>query len=409
MPNDAIRVQRFSLKNLYWFLFMAMGFQIPFLSLYLKKVLPQAENGFPAVGFIGFVFFIQPFLGIFSNPVMGVLGDKFSIKKKLLFISGLMVTLAAVIIALPTTGGFTKVSHFILVGIGTMIYGFFYSSLFPLLDSETLDFLNKSGSDPGLYGRFRMIGTIAYIFGAVVLGTVLFLLKRMEMLMWFIAGSFLLFSFSGVGTISKGIKKVKLPLNVLFKDRPFFLFLVYMFLFSFGHNIAYLFTPYFMDDYSINYFFIGLAFALSAILEIPVMYNAHKILKKFGIEKMLILGSIILIAKLGLLYFLAPLKSSVLMIAAMSLHGVGYGLQFNAVIQFVNRAAPSKLSGTYMHMMNVVGLALPSALSSFAAVFIIQTWGSGAMIGINALIALSGVAFFMLTSLKRPAPLSEEG
>ncbi|MBN1798821.1 MAG: MFS transporter [Spirochaetales bacterium] len=388
---------------------MAMGFQIPFLSLYLKKILPHAENGLPAVGFIGFVFFIQPFLGVFSNPVMGVLGDKFSIKKKLLFLSGIMVMLAAVIIALPTIGGFSQVSHFILVGVGFIIYGFFYSSLFPLLDSETLDFLNKAETDPGLYGRFRMMGTLAYIFGATLLGTVLFLLNRMEILMWFIAGSFLLFSFSGVRTISKGIKKVKLPLRLLFKDKPFFLFLIYMFLFSFGHNIAYIFTPYFMDDYNINFLFIGLAFALSAALEIPVMYNAHKILKKFGIEKMLILGSLLLIVKLGLLYFLAPLKNSYLMMAAMSLHGVGYGLQFNAVIQYVNRSAPRKLSGTYMHMMNVIGLALPSALSSFAAAFFIQTWGSGAMIGINALIALSGVVFFMFTSLKRPEPARQQG
>jgi PPP family 3-phenylpropionic acid transporter len=395
-----------TLRGMYGFLFLAMGAQIPFLSLYFKKVLDFGQDAGGAVAFIGFVFFIQPLLGLLANPLFGLAGDRFSMKKKLLFVSGLAITAGTLLMALPAAG-FPLAGKTLLLlatGLGAMITGFFLSAVFPLLDADTLDWLNGPGRNPSQYGRFRMIGTIAYIVGALGSGLLLGFGGDIRWLMPVLVGAYLLFALSALPTVGQGIRKVELPLKSLLADKPFFLFLIYLFLFSFGHNAAYTFTPWFMDDYRVNYLFIGLAFGLSAVLEVPMMGLAPNIQKRFGVEKMIVAGSLILIAKLALLYFLAPLHNSWLMIGAMSLHGIGYALQFNGVIQFVNRSAHPDLRGTYMQMMSVIGLTLPAVLSSLFSAFIIARLGSGAMIGINALIALSGVVFLGIVLATRSAP-----
>jgi MFS family permease len=386
------------LRVLYWIVFTAFGAWVPFSSLYFKKVL-VSPDGSPAIYHIGIIMAILPFLGIFSNPSAGILSDKFKIGSRLLFLCALLTAIGAFFISIP---GFPLFSHcmaqqtYLIIGIGIIMAGLFVCPIIPILNTEMLNYLHKTKNDPKFYGSYRVTGTLSWILTTIMTGSLISLTGQVTVSpLIYSAGLFLLAGFTLPG-IKARVKKVIIPWHYLFKDTLFLKFLIFSFLQGFGLLSGMSFTSYFLDDIHLSFILIGLAWAVSALLEVPVMVFSRKIANIIGNRWMVISGTFFLTVKFILLVLFAPLRLPSLSILAMSLHGIGYGLQFNGMIHLIDGYAHRDLRNTYMNIFNIVGVSLASACGNLFGSFIIGWLGSTWMLAINSGIVIISIIYFIL-------------
>ncbi|MBN1411970.1 MAG: MFS transporter [Spirochaetales bacterium] len=385
------------LKFIFWFVFVGTASVTPFIGLYYKNVL-RAPDGAPFIELIGVLLFVNPLFSLLSNPLIGILSDKFKIKDKLLFTCSVFLVVGAVFTVLPGFSSFYPGNLFLRFGflaLGVLFIGFFQSPIIPLLNTETLDFLHNNNLDRRNYGNYRVVGTLSWIVVTFIMGIVLHLFNDMIITLFFYAGGFCVVAFLAIKGMKAKLKPVKLPWHLLKGDRYFQKFLVFVFLQSMGLFSSFNFTSYFMDDLNVGLFFIGLSFAVAAFLEVPVMLKSRQIIHKFGYRKMIMAGTVILIIKLFLLFIFAPLRIAWLMVLAMSVHGLGFGLQNNGMIELIAEQAHKDLRATYMNLFNMVrmiAIAFGNLLNTYIIKFFDSTW----MIFVNALVVSIAIFYFFL-------------
>jgi MFS family permease len=288
--------------------------------------------------------------------------------------------------------------------LGVILNGLFSSPIVPLLNTETLDYLHNNNMDARNYGKYRVVGTISWVVATFAIGWLLYLAGNFVLILFIYAGGFFVVALLSLSGIKAKLAPMKLPWHLLKEDRYFQKFLVFVFLQGMGLFSAFNFTSYFMDDLKVNLFFIGLAFSVSAFLEVPVMLKSRRIIQVFGNRKMIITGTLVLMAKLFLLVFLAPFKIAWLMVLAMAIHGFGYGLQFNGMVELINERAHKDLRATYMNLNNmflIAALACGNALNAL----IIKFLDSSRMLFINGLITMAALVFF-LVFVRKTEPVS---
>jgi MFS family permease len=401
-----VKLAGLRLKLIYWFVFVSTSAITPFIGLYYKHTF-RKPDGTPMIELIGLLFFIQSILGFFSNPFAGILADKFKVKDRLLFTCSVFLVLGGLLIALPGFPSFLPGNLVLRTGVlilGIVLYGLFSSPVVPILNTETLDFLHNNNLDTRNYGNYRVVGTISWVVATFAIGWILFAVNDLVVTLFIYAGGFVIVAILSLSGIRAKLAPMKLPWHLLKKDRYFQMFLVFVFLQGMGLFSSFSFTSYFMDDLQVNLFFIGLAFSVSAFLEVPVMYKSRQIIQAFGYRKMIIAGTLVLVSKLFLLVFLAPLKVAWLMVLAMSVHGFGFGLQANGMVQLVSERAHKDLRATYMNLNNmflVASLACGNALNAVVIKFLDSSW----MLFINGLITIAALLFFVVVVReKKPVP-----
>ncbi|MBN2737876.1 MAG: MFS transporter [Spirochaetales bacterium] len=394
---------------LYWFTFMGMGAAAPFISLYYKKIL-IAPDGSPAINFIGTILMIQPLLALLANPLAGTISDRYRMEHRVLFLCALAVSIGGLLISLP---GFTNIFpmiddyRYLVIAIGILFIGLFQSPIVPIINSTALEYLHDTGDDPKRYGEFRVVGTLGWIFITSLVGFILEITGIINIPPLLFAFGYFILAMVAASGIKGKLNKRKLPWKYLVQDKFFLLFIIFVFIQSFGHMPAFNFTSYFMDDVNVSFLFIGLAFGISSISEVPVMLYSRKIINHLGNRKMIIIGTSMLALKLLLLVFVAPLKNPLLMILAMSVHGIGYGLQFVGMINYLDELAPREMKNTYMNLFNVLGVSIAIALGTKFTAFIIEIFDSQLMMIINAGIILLSVVYFILL-VKTPGSTKTE-
>jgi OHS family lactose permease-like MFS transporter len=380
-----------------------MGAHVPFTYLYFKYLFKQDGNGF-GLGMIGLFAFIQPFLGIVSGPAVGVIADKYKAGKRLLFICAVFSCIGAVFIGLPGWSGLSSwpiAARVVSVGIGIVLIGIFLSSLVPIINTETLNYLHDSGLDPRRYGNYRLLGSISWILTTVAVGFAIVVTGNITLAPIVFACGLLVFALVALTCVNAKVEPVKIPWHYLSRDREFLLFLVFAFLQSFGLTGILNFTSYFMDDLKLDFFVIGASFAVSAILEIPVMIYSRRFIVKLGNRPMILIGTGFLTLKALLLFLLAPSHNIFLIFLAMSVHGLGYAFQFNGMVDFISELAHKDLRATYMNIWSVIGFNAAGALSGIFSTFLISVSSSAWMMIANAGIAFVSIVYFMIFLLRK--------
>ncbi|MBN2440353.1 MAG: MFS transporter [Spirochaetales bacterium] len=389
--------QKIRLRLLYWVTFFAMGAGVPFLNLYYKQVL-VFPDGSPAIELIGLIVFLEPFLGVFSNPLAGMIADKFKVENRLLLLCAFITMIAAGFISIPGFNSLMTLNigyKVLFIGIGIFLKGLFIYPIVPLINTETLNFLHTNKKDPREYGEYRVMGTLAWIVSTVFIGIMLNLTGFINIPPLILGLGSLVLSFISLQGVKAKIKKIKIPWKYLKKDYLFRRFLIFAFFQAFGLLSAFAFTSYFMDDAKLGFIVIGVSFAVSAVTEVPVMFYSKRIAKKIGNRMMVILGTSVLTLKFILLALLAPLKNPGLTILVMSLHGVGYGLQFNGMLNLVDGYAHKDLRATYMNVFAMIGTSLALSLGGMFCTFIIKILDSTWMLGINSCIVIGAIIYFI--------------
>ncbi len=133
--------------------------------------------------------------------------------------------------------------------------------------------------------------------------------------------------------------------------------------------------------------------AIGAIAEMPLLFFAGRIIRRFGLTAMLGASLLGVSARLSI-YALAPVLPAVM--AAQLLHALTFGVFHSAAIEFIRRKAPAGRQGLAMAIYMAFGLGVPAFIGSSAGGFIIEhadyptmflSYAAVPMIGVLCLIA----------------------
>ena len=260
--STGIRIRLF-----FWFSFIAIGVSVPFFSYYYNRIF-VFSNGETAIGLIGIILSLQYLLAAFANPIAGYLADKFKIENRVLFFCAFLVIIGGLLIGIPVFNLFPQLSlgtKIIVIAIGVMVTGIFFSPIIPLINTETIEHLHRIKSPPGGYGIIRVVGTISFIVTSLLLGLIIYFSQNLAFIpLTYCAGAIILAFFALTG-IKARVKRVKIPWHHLKKNKPFLRFLVFAFIQAFALYSVLIYTGLFFDNLEMSPFLIGLAFSLSAV------------------------------------------------------------------------------------------------------------------------------------------------
>lgn len=332
---------------------------IPFILFYAIVYMSQASFGpylnayYRTLGFeysqIAVISALGPFISIAAQPLWGILSDRTNKKRVLVIIvTGTIVT--SLLYALQTI--------FLYICFIAVLYNFFQTSITPLSDAMTLQYIEGKKTK---FSSIRLVGTISYAVMAAIVGR---LLNNELRLIFFVNAGMLGAALAMAiwmpnigrpaaaetkdGGSPEAVPEEKIStwqgIKALFKNKM----LICVFLASFVTGLAmsfyYTFTNmHLMDDLGANSGQIGMAMLISAASEIPVLLIVNKIISKLKPIYILMLVG----AALGLRMFLLYNSTTIGMVyVAQLLHGLTFMLPYYFSALLISQNAPPNLKST---------------------------------------------------------------
>jgi PPP family 3-phenylpropionic acid transporter len=395
---------------LFWFSYMGLSAINPFFSLYLKKII-VLPDGRPMDLLIGILLFCQSFLFLFSAPAAGYLADRFKIENRVLLFCTVFVIAGAVFLGIP---GFSALTGMQLEGkifflaVGAVLTGLFLNPVYPLISTEALEYLHKRSLPATMFGRYRINGTLSWVVNTALVGMFLWLFHNIAVVMVYFCLGFILLAVVAFSGIKGRISRIKIPWDHLKRDKAFKRLLVFCFLHSFGFFGSFSFTAYFFDDYHLGFLFIGLAFAVSSLLELPVMFFSKNIAQKIGSYRMVLFGAVLMVLKNLLLAFITPLGITGLVLAVNLLHGAGFGLWYLGIINLIDAWAHKHMRAIYLNLFTLAGSKLPIAAGVLLSALVIHVFNSTWMMFVNIGISFTAI-FYLVARVRRDAVSVQTG
>lgn len=273
-----------------------------------------------------------------------------------------------------------------------LIWGFFAGAIVSLADAATVRML---GYDRPTYGRVRVWGSIGAVLSSLIVGQLgnrlgLDIVFPTYAAMMFVCAA-LAFSFPRASYVAKQVLSGN-PARLLGSPAVLLFLAAVLFL-----SIAYLIWrstfSLFLDDLGGSPGQIGVFFALSSLVEIPVQASSGRWLRRFGARRSLIAA----FAVLATLWLLCSLVGGPQMALALAvLHGLSFGAYQVAGVVYVSEVTPPEHAGLAQGAYGSVGRGLGSIVGSISGGYLFQSAGGRTAYRVSALLGLASLAFLLL-------------
>jgi PPP family 3-phenylpropionic acid transporter len=137
---------------------------------------------------------------------------------------------------------------------------------------------------------------------------------------------------------------------------------------------------------------VGLAWAIGAAIEVPIMYAFPRLSRRFGASRLLVTGTVVLALR-GLLSSIAPDAVALVMVAP--LEGVGFALVFVGSVTTLGAQVHASLGGTAQGLLTASG-GLAAIAGSAVGGTVADAVGIGGMFAGAGLVGLLGTAIIAL-------------
>lgn len=269
------------------------------------------------------------------------------------------------------------------------VFGAVLGGLLPLADYQILKLLSvKFQASRSLYGRQRMMGTVAYGLITLLMGrlidragaTVLF--KVFPVFSLILMALLLAFGFpdNKPALEEKEAKiAVKKPSGFVFiKDLQFVFFLFVVFVTGCGRQVLQIYLqPHLKQYMNMDNTQAGWAVASSTVFSIVFMFIGESLLKFLGVYLMLVLSMFIMGIRLGLYTFVQPNNSPYIIYAIELLNGIAFSFTHLAGVKVAGDFAPPGLEATAQAIYTSSYMQLPAVLISFAGGRLLLALGGG--------------------------------
>ncbi|MEO6061907.1 MAG: MFS transporter [Thermoflexales bacterium] len=377
-----------SLKLFYFCFYGALGAYWPFLQLYYRDIgLDVAQ--------IGILATLGGLIGVLAGPLWAILADAFRLQRILLPLClTLNLGMTFVIGQTPTFAGLIAI-----VGVNAFVA----APIGSLSDSGVIQALGERRDQ---YGAQRLWGAVAWIASSLVVGA---LVTRL--------GVWVIFPAAVALGIPAVIMAARLPrgeiarpdlrkgAGKLIRDRGWLIFILSAFLLGLCLVASMGFTTSYLHDIGGSGEVVGVAFAAGAVLEIPTMALASRIIRRFSARRTL--------ACAALLYAITAAAQSLIVnpwlaAAALGLRGAGYGLFWTAGVLEAQALAPKGMNATAQSLFGAAMMSVPQLAFTTPAGLIYRDQGFAALFRIGALLGLGAAAGMLAgrgrTEDGRPTP-----
>ena len=361
------------LSGFYLFYFAGLGALIPYWGLYLQD-LGHAPDA------IGELMALLLATKIVAPNLWAWLADR----------SGRRVRIvrAASLAALVCFAGVFLGSSFAWLALVMVAFSFFWNASLPQFEALTLGHLVE---DPHRYGFVRVWGSIGFIASVIALGLLFDAVGRAS-LPWLVLGLFGLVwvvSLSVPDAATPQVAASPAPLRRVLARPEVVALLVTCLLMQASHGPYYVFFSLHLDRAGYDQQLIGLLWALGVIAEIGVFLVADRLLRRWGVRRLLIASLLLTVLRWWLIAELVDALGWLLL--AQLLHAASFGVYHLAAIQLVHRYFPAPHQGRGQALYSSVSFGAGGALGSLLGGYLWSTLGAGAAYHGAALLALAGV------------------
>src|SRR5918999_530050 len=367
--------------------FGAVGASIPYLSVYYGSL----GLGLDAVGLLSS---LAACIGLVGSPLWGVVADRLAGSR--LVMPGAAILGAAAATALALVRGPIPVVAAVAVMSLAM------AGLIPILDARALETVR---GDRDRYSQLRVWGSASFIVVVWLTGA---LVERAGIASMFAIYVPALQAIAVVTVPLRGEAAIAPPLprltgiGLVLRQPPLARFLVAaLIVWSASTAINWFFSLHLLAIGAPGEV-VGAAWALGALVEIPIMWAYPAIASRVGTERLLVAGAVALALRAATISFV---DDPLLVTLTMALHGIGFALMLVGGVTYVARHAPPAAAATAQGILSatVFGLALVigPGLGGLAA----GAWGLPTMFVLATLIGSVAVVAMVLAMSRRRVPV----
>ena len=373
---------------LFFFQFLAVGAYFIYLNVYYRQAGLSGTQ-------IGIISMSSSIIGVVSTLAWGYVSDKTG-KPRILIASG---ALGAMIVA-----QFIPLVHTFWAFYGlACLASILSSALGTLVDGVTLALL---GSKSENYGRYRLGGSIGYIFASSISG---FVYDRTGLVLIFPAYGLFMSLFAGMALLLPSIPvkiehRAAAKIGVMIRQPIWVIFAGCVFLIWVANYASIMYLGVSLQSLGASQSLIGLASTSGALVEIPFMAFSGWFIRRMGLARLMLVAILLMVMRYVLLG-LMPTPSWAFFINI--LNGPAYGLFATCSVAYAKKLAPASLNVTSQGLLNST-ISLAGVVSAILTGVLFDQIGPRGIFFMMALCCMVGMVLFGVGSLRSRSITSEE-
>jgi PPP family 3-phenylpropionic acid transporter len=366
----------------------AIAFMMPFIVLYYQKM------GFNGVQ-IGLLAGIAPLLTLIGAPLWTGIADA-TRHHRLIMSIAITVTIAAVLI-------FPALKTFGQVLLLVILIFFFAAPIVSFADNATMSMLS---GEKEKYGRIRLGGSIGFGLVALLAG-MLVQAHGLKMAFWGYAALMFLGLIVSQGLVHgkpESGTSMRAGFRTLLTDRRWILFLALAFVsgMAAAATNSYLF-PY-MKELNANETTMGIALTIATISELPVLFFADRLIKRFKAHGLLLLGTGFTGVRLLLL---AAFNFTTGILVVQILQGLTLPVIWVAGVSYADEHAPAGMRATAQGLFGATVFGFGAAAGGLLGGLLLGGMGGRGLFLIFGVIVFLG--FAIVTLIERRLSAEQHG
>lgn len=345
VPNLVRRraTPRFVAVGLYISAFAAVGAVLPYIPVYFQSLGLTLDA-------IGYVAAVAALCGLIAAPTWGVMADQAIGARGTLVSAALLAGIAAIGVAAAPAAT--------IAVLAWILYQVAFAGVSPVLDAFALD---QVGAQQHRYARFRMWGSASFVVSVVAVG---FIIQQSGLSQMFVVLLGCLVACVLLALLVPGDARAHVTgrltgLRTVLGTRPLMVFVVAVLIVWSASSMINGFFSIYLTALGAPAGLIGSAWALGAVVEVPVMLAFPALAVRFGVSRLVVFGAVCLLLRaLVVIVAMDPL----VVVATMALHGLGYALLLVGGVTYVASKAPLGTAATAQGVLAGVVFGLSSAI-----------------------------------------------
>jgi MFS transporter, PPP family, 3-phenylpropionic acid transporter len=390
VTHDGARPERASVSSLRW-LFATIGVAVaallPFFALLLKRRGLAPDR-------IGLVLATLALANLVVGPIWGHVADTRSGRIRAIRASAIASIVAGL--------AYARFAHgFWPLLIGAALVSGVWAPIVPFGDALAMV---RSGERAAFeYGRIRLWSSAAYAVAIVAFGAALEAIAIGWTLVFFAgaAGAIAAWAFLQRADPARHAARSRLgAVGDVIRAAPRLApFLAAVLLVSIGTTAAWQFLPLRIVGGGGGPFLVGVAGALGAGAEVPVMGSTSRLLGRSSLRAVYVAGCVSYV----LVFAIWSLTDDPLLVSLLgAIEGVGFALTYTSVVIVVGRLVPDRLQATGQAARSMIVTGLAPIVGAFGGGLVYARLGPGALFAGAAALVAAGAAIAWRT-LSAPA------
>jgi MFS transporter, PPP family, 3-phenylpropionic acid transporter len=365
-------------------LFGAVGASFPYLPVFYQS------RGLDLAA-IGLMTALGAAVGLLAAPVWGALADRYAGSSIVIPIAALTAGAGAIGLAVVDGVGAMAVALAVMSGA--------FACIAPTLDARALETV---GSDRNRYGRLRAWGSASFIVVVVVTGA---LIQRVGPPIVFGLYVAMLLVLAVVSLPLRGDRGgPRLPrlsaIGVVLRHRPVARFLpAVLLVWSSSMAINWYFSIHLLELGAPGEL-VGSAWAIGALVEIPIMAAYPWLGARVGGERLIVIGALAFALRALMLILVSD---PFLAASTMVLHGIGFALVLVGGVTFVSRHAPEATAATAQGILSATVFSLALIIGPSIGSWVADQFGISALFGMALAGSVVGIPLLWLATHGLPA------